>query len=65
MTFQFRKQNFFKVGMTVGREWGTLRTTVGILIYVGFRSIRVWFGEDPWKLEPSPLTDEELREAEE
>jgi len=64
MTFQFRKQYYFKLGLTFGQEWGPNRRTVGILIYFGFYRFQIWFGKNPWKLEPAPLTLEELEEAE-
>ena len=64
MTFEFHNTFYFKLGFTIGKEWGPNRQTVGILIYLGFYRLYIWFGKNPWKMEPSPLTLEELDGAE-
>lgn len=64
MTFRFQKYRLFKIGITFGKEWGPNRETFGLLLYFGTRALFIWFGKDPWKIEPSPLTIEELERAE-
>lgn len=63
MIFQFRKQYYFKVGLTFGNEWGGSGNHWGLLLFLGYCGFRIWFGKDPWKIEPSPLTLEELERA--
>ena len=65
MMFCFQRRHLFKLGITAGKEWGPNRSTFGIIFYLGFRVFHIWFGKNPWKLEPTMLTEEELREAEE